>query len=158
VPVREAGGRKRGEVPPAEKGRASDQRERRIAQAQVCLGTSGRAQPGAPGDQQRRRQSQAELCERCVVHAVRLSEPRQDRRLSQAGVLARGAKALSCRRGAGNGRRGVGMSLQMSRAERESFLADVHVGVISIEEPGRGPLSVPIWYAYQPGGELWLVT
>jgi nitroimidazol reductase NimA-like FMN-containing flavoprotein (pyridoxamine 5'-phosphate oxidase superfamily) len=50
------------------------------------------------------------------------------------------------------------MSLQMSRTEREAFLAQVHVGVISIAEPGRGPLSVPIWYAYQPGGELWLVT
>jgi nitroimidazol reductase NimA-like FMN-containing flavoprotein (pyridoxamine 5'-phosphate oxidase superfamily) len=50
------------------------------------------------------------------------------------------------------------MSLAMTRAERESFLAEVHVGVISIEEPGRGPLSVPIWYAYPPGGELWLVT
>jgi nitroimidazol reductase NimA-like FMN-containing flavoprotein (pyridoxamine 5'-phosphate oxidase superfamily) len=50
------------------------------------------------------------------------------------------------------------MSLQMSRTEREAFLAAVHVGVISIAEPGRGPLSAPIWYAYQPGGELWLVT
>ncbi|MFI5217344.1 MAG: pyridoxamine 5'-phosphate oxidase family protein, partial [Candidatus Limnocylindria bacterium] len=25
-------------------------------------------------------------------------------------------------------------------------------------EPGRGPLSAPIWYGYQPGGELWIVT
>jgi PPOX class probable F420-dependent enzyme len=50
------------------------------------------------------------------------------------------------------------MSLRMSRAEREAFLADVHVGVLSVEEPGHGPLTVPIWYAYEPGGELWLVT
>src|SRR5262245_46920066 len=49
------------------------------------------------------------------------------------------------------------MSLAMTRPEREAFLSDVHVGVISIEQPERGPLSVPIWYAYQPGGELWLV-
>ena len=50
------------------------------------------------------------------------------------------------------------MTLQMTRAEREAFLTGLHVGVISIAEPGRGPLSAPIWYAYQPGGELWLVT
>jgi len=46
----------------------------------------------------------------------------------------------------------------MTRAEREAFLAGVHVGVISVTEPGRGPLAVPIWYAYEPGGELWVVT
>ena len=50
------------------------------------------------------------------------------------------------------------MTLQMTRAEREAFLAGLHVGVISIAEPGRGPLTVPIWYGYQPGGELWIVT
>jgi hypothetical protein len=50
------------------------------------------------------------------------------------------------------------MSLKMSKSERESFLAEVHVGVISISEPGRGPLAVPIWYGYEPGGELWIVT
>jgi len=49
-------------------------------------------------------------------------------------------------------------SLAMSRAEREAFLAAVRVGVISIADDGRGPLSVPIWYGYQPGGELWIVT
>jgi nitroimidazol reductase NimA-like FMN-containing flavoprotein (pyridoxamine 5'-phosphate oxidase superfamily) len=50
------------------------------------------------------------------------------------------------------------MSLAMTKQEREAFLADVHVGVISIAEPGRGPLAVPVWYAYEPGGELRLVT
>jgi nitroimidazol reductase NimA-like FMN-containing flavoprotein (pyridoxamine 5'-phosphate oxidase superfamily) len=45
----------------------------------------------------------------------------------------------------------------MTRDEREAFLADVHVGVIGIERSGRAPLTVPIWYAYQPGGELWIV-
>ncbi len=50
------------------------------------------------------------------------------------------------------------MSLAMTKQEREAFLADLHVGVISIEEPGRGPLTVPIWYDYQPGGELWIIT
>lgn len=46
----------------------------------------------------------------------------------------------------------------MSPQEREAFLAGLHVGVISIAEPGRGPLSVPIWYAYEPGGDLRVVT
>jgi nitroimidazol reductase NimA-like FMN-containing flavoprotein (pyridoxamine 5'-phosphate oxidase superfamily) len=50
------------------------------------------------------------------------------------------------------------MSLRMTKQEREVFLADLHVGVISIQEPGRGPLTVPIWYDYQPGGELWIIT
>ena len=50
------------------------------------------------------------------------------------------------------------MSLVMTRQEREAFLADVHVGIISIAENGRAPLSVPIWYGYAPGGELWVVT
>ena len=46
----------------------------------------------------------------------------------------------------------------MSRAEREAFLAALHVGAISVAEPGRGPLAVPIWYFYEPGAELWVVT
>lgn len=50
------------------------------------------------------------------------------------------------------------MSLAMSRAEREAFLAELHVGVISLAEEGRGPLTVPIWYDYEPGGELWIIT
>ena len=50
------------------------------------------------------------------------------------------------------------MSLAMTRSEREAFLAALHVGVISISESGRGPLTVPIWYAYEPGGEVWVLT
>jgi nitroimidazol reductase NimA-like FMN-containing flavoprotein (pyridoxamine 5'-phosphate oxidase superfamily) len=50
------------------------------------------------------------------------------------------------------------MSLAMTRSEREAFLAALHVGVISISEPGHGPLTVPIWYAYEPGGEVWVLT
>lgn len=49
-------------------------------------------------------------------------------------------------------------SLAMSRAEREAFLAATHVGVVSIVEPGKGPLSVPVWYRYAPGGEVRFVT
>ena len=50
------------------------------------------------------------------------------------------------------------MSLIMTKQEREAFLADVHVGVISIADEGRGPLTVPIWYAYDPGGDLRIMT
>ena len=44
------------------------------------------------------------------------------------------------------------MSLAMSKAQRETFLAGVHVAVISIPENSRGPLTVPIWYSYEPAG------
>ncbi len=46
----------------------------------------------------------------------------------------------------------------MTKEEREAFLADVHVGIISIAEDGRGPLTVPIWYCYEPGGEVRVIT
>jgi len=47
---------------------------------------------------------------------------------------------------------------RMSRAEREQFLAAVRVGVLSIADGARGPLTVPVWYGYEPGGEVWFVT
>jgi nitroimidazol reductase NimA-like FMN-containing flavoprotein (pyridoxamine 5'-phosphate oxidase superfamily) len=50
------------------------------------------------------------------------------------------------------------MSLKMTQDEREAFLAGLHVGVISIEDPGRGPLSTPVWYDYRPGVGLWVIT
>jgi len=50
------------------------------------------------------------------------------------------------------------MNLAMMRAEREAFLADLHVGVLAIADGAKGPLTAPIWYGYEPGGELWLVT
>ncbi len=50
------------------------------------------------------------------------------------------------------------MSLAMTKAQREAFLADKHVAVISIPEDGRGPLTVPIWYSYEPGAVVRFVT
>src|SRR2546422_10394934 len=50
------------------------------------------------------------------------------------------------------------MALTMTKEEREAFLAAVHVGVISVAEDGRGPLTVPIWYSYEPGGEVRVIT
>jgi nitroimidazol reductase NimA-like FMN-containing flavoprotein (pyridoxamine 5'-phosphate oxidase superfamily) len=46
----------------------------------------------------------------------------------------------------------------MSKAQREEFLAGLHVGIVSLIEPGRGPLAVPIWYDYEIGGELRFLT
>ena len=43
--------------------------------------------------------------------------------------------------------------------ERESFLAEPHVAALSVSAgQGRGPLTVPIWYQYAPGGEAWVLT
>ncbi len=49
-------------------------------------------------------------------------------------------------------------ALSMSREEREAFLADLHVGVLAIADGERGPLTAPVWYAYEPGGEIHIVT
>ena len=46
----------------------------------------------------------------------------------------------------------------MSEHERQEFLAGVHVGVISIERADGPPLTVPIWYGYEPGGLVWIIT
>ncbi len=48
----------------------------------------------------------------------------------------------------------VADSFVMSLEERQAFLAGVHVGVICIDEAGRAPLAVPVWYAYEPGGDI----
>jgi len=50
------------------------------------------------------------------------------------------------------------MTLAMTAEERENFLADVHIGIISVEDEGRGPLTVPIWYSYKPGGVVSVIT
>src|ERR1700709_2270400 len=46
----------------------------------------------------------------------------------------------------------------MTDDEREKFLADLHVGGVAGERAGRAPLAVPIWYGYEPGGEVVLWT
>jgi len=50
------------------------------------------------------------------------------------------------------------MSFAMTREEREAFLAEVHVAIISIADGGRGPLTVPVWYAFVPDGEFHIWT
>jgi PPOX class probable F420-dependent enzyme len=41
--------------------------------------------------------------------------------------------------------------LDMTVEEREAFLADLHVGILSITRAGKGPLALPIWYQYEDG-------
>ena len=51
------------------------------------------------------------------------------------------------------------MWVLMSTAEREEFLAGVHVGVLcAAAGPAGGTLAVPVWYSYQPGGLLTVLT
>ncbi|GAA4594748.1 pyridoxamine 5'-phosphate oxidase family protein [Planotetraspora phitsanulokensis] len=51
------------------------------------------------------------------------------------------------------------MSRAMSGRERETFLAEARVAVVSVVDgDARGPLTVPIWYGYAPGGEIVLIT
>jgi hypothetical protein len=47
----------------------------------------------------------------------------------------------------------------LSIQDRESFLAEPHIAALSVSAgPDRGPLTVPIWYQYAPGGEAWVLT
>ena len=47
----------------------------------------------------------------------------------------------------------------MSRSDREEFLADLHVGVLSIaDDDGGPPLAAPVWYRYEPGGDVVIST
>jgi nitroimidazol reductase NimA-like FMN-containing flavoprotein (pyridoxamine 5'-phosphate oxidase superfamily) len=50
------------------------------------------------------------------------------------------------------------MSLRMSKDQREAFLSDLHVGVISVEQAHRAPLSAPIWYDYDSDIGVWVLT
>ncbi|MBF6332936.1 pyridoxamine 5'-phosphate oxidase family protein [Nocardia transvalensis] len=44
-------------------------------------------------------------------------------------------------------------------AERQRFLADKHVAVLSVATTdGRPPASVPVWYDYTPGGDIRIST
>ncbi|WP_199433522.1 pyridoxamine 5'-phosphate oxidase family protein [Qaidamihabitans albus] len=50
------------------------------------------------------------------------------------------------------------MSSTMTADEREAFLAEPHVGVLAVERSGRAPLTVPVWYDYEPGGSVAVLT
>jgi PPOX class probable F420-dependent enzyme len=47
----------------------------------------------------------------------------------------------------------------MSAADREEFLTEAHVGVLSVTAGQAGrTLAVPVWYSYRPGGLLTVLT
>lgn len=49
--------------------------------------------------------------------------------------------------------------MALSREEREQFLAEPHIAALSVSAgKDRGPLTVPIWYQYTPGGQPWFIT
>ena len=48
---------------------------------------------------------------------------------------------------------------RLSVRDRELFLAEPHIAALSVSAGrDRGPLTVPIWYQYAPGGEAWVLT
>jgi hypothetical protein len=48
---------------------------------------------------------------------------------------------------------------RLSERDRELFLAEPHIAALSVSAgPGRGPVTVPMWYQYEPGGEAWILT
>ncbi|MFE9706867.1 pyridoxamine 5'-phosphate oxidase family protein [Streptomyces sp. NPDC005930] len=49
--------------------------------------------------------------------------------------------------------------MALTREERETFLAEPHIAALAVDAgAGRAPLTVPIWYQYEPGGEVWIMT
>ena len=50
------------------------------------------------------------------------------------------------------------MTFTMTHTERETFLAALHVGVLGISTPDRGPVLLPVWYSYEPGGDILFIT
>ncbi|MGW6903016.1 pyridoxamine 5'-phosphate oxidase family protein [Streptomyces sp. NPDC054940] len=49
--------------------------------------------------------------------------------------------------------------MALTREEREEFLAEAHVAALAVDAgAGRAPLTVPIWYQYAPGGDIWVMT
>jgi hypothetical protein len=44
---------------------------------------------------------------------------------------------------------------RMTEQERQEFLAESHLGVLSIaKDDDRSPLTVPCWYGYEPRGDI----
>ena len=47
----------------------------------------------------------------------------------------------------------------MTERERQEFLTGPHVAVLSIaRDGGRAPHATPVWYAYEPGGDVTFFT
>jgi uncharacterized protein len=47
----------------------------------------------------------------------------------------------------------------MTERERQGFLAEPHIAVLSVSRgAGRPPHTTPVWYAYEPGGDVSFFT
>ncbi|HEX8771375.1 MAG TPA: pyridoxamine 5'-phosphate oxidase family protein [Acidimicrobiales bacterium] len=51
------------------------------------------------------------------------------------------------------------MPRRLTERERQEFLAEPHIGVLSVaSDDDRPPLTVPVWYGYRPGGNVSFFT
>src|SRR5215218_7186177 len=51
------------------------------------------------------------------------------------------------------------MPRQMTEKERQQFLAEPRIGVLSVARGGdRPPHTTPVWYGYKPGGSITFFT
>ena len=48
--------------------------------------------------------------------------------------------------------------MSMSKDEREAFLAEARVGVLAVGSTDGAPVLTPIWYSYEPGGDVLMTT
>jgi hypothetical protein len=49
--------------------------------------------------------------------------------------------------------------MPLTSDEREQFLAEPHVAALAVDAgDGRAPLNVPVWYRYEPGGDVLVLT
>jgi PPOX class probable F420-dependent enzyme len=49
---------------------------------------------------------------------------------------------------------GMANPLVMERDAAQSFLAGLHVGVLAVARSSGPPVLTPIWYRYEPGGDV----
>ena len=51
------------------------------------------------------------------------------------------------------------MARAMTESARQAFLAEPRIGVLGVaSDDERPPLTIPIWYSYQPGGNITILT
>ncbi|GAA2232645.1 pyridoxamine 5'-phosphate oxidase family protein [Streptomyces amakusaensis] len=50
--------------------------------------------------------------------------------------------------------------MTLTPEERQQFLAEPHIAALAVsaEEEDRAPLTVPVWYQYAPGRDIWILT
>ncbi|MEM7541647.1 MAG: pyridoxamine 5'-phosphate oxidase family protein [Pseudomonadota bacterium] len=46
----------------------------------------------------------------------------------------------------------------MSKEDREAFLSEPRVGVLGVEEQGRSPRVVPVWFNFAPEIGIWILS